>query len=324
MATRLGFIGFGIMGERLLRAACNHDPNVVQVSGVFDPSPFAADRLREIDSSLVAFETAADVIAASDCLHIASPPLSHLDYLAQCAASGRAALCEKPLATDVAAAETALAKLEASGIRAGVNFPFASSFAVDHLNRWISDGVIGTPQRIDIDLAFANWPRGWQMEAIGWLDGRAEGGFTREVGSHFLFLSLRQGGPLQLLSASCGYPEDGRSERRVRAELTAGDLPVTMVGGVGTTEKDDHNTWTLTGTDGRIRLRDWSIAEREVNGNWQAPADAVPNVEARPKILARQLDKVAAMTAGETTNLATLREALDVQRIVETILVAGE
>ena len=33
MATRLGFIGFGIMGERLLRAALNHDTAVVTVSG---------------------------------------------------------------------------------------------------------------------------------------------------------------------------------------------------------------------------------------------------------------------------------------------------
>ncbi len=95
MATRLGFIGFGIMGERLLRAALNHDKDVIVVTGVFDPSPGAAARLAEIDPSLEAFATAAEVIAASDCLHIASPPLSHLDYLRQCQAAGKAALCEK-------------------------------------------------------------------------------------------------------------------------------------------------------------------------------------------------------------------------------------
>lgn len=322
MATKLGFIGFGIMGQRLLRAACNHDQSKITVSGIYDPSPAAGDVLRSIDAGLAVFDSADAVIAASDCLHIASPPLSHLDYLAQCAAAGKAALCEKPLAIDVERAGAAVADLKARGLRAAVNFPFASSFAVDHLQRWLGEEVIGRPERVDIELAFANWPRGWQMDAISWLDGRAEGGFTREVGSHFLFLSQRMFGALQLASARCDYATPDASERSIRAELTAGDMPVSLAGGVGTTEKDDHNTWTLTGSKGRIRLRDWAIAEREVDGTWQAPSDAVPNEVARPMILARQLDKVAAMTAGEATNLASLDDALAVQRIVEAILQA--
>lgn len=322
MATRLGFIGFGIMGERLLRAALNHDRNRIVVSGVFDPSPSTAARLAAIDPSLVAHRTAADVIAASDCLHIASPPLSHLDYLRQCHAAGRSALCEKPLATDVAAATAAVGALSAGGMRAAVNFPFASSFAVDYLRRWMAEGVVGAPERVDVELAFAAWPRSWQMDAVRWLDGRAEGGFTREVGSHFLFLARRLFGPLTLASATCGYPEAGKSERAVTASLTAGVMPVAMTGGVGTTTKDDHNTFMITGPKGRIRLRDWSFAEREIDGQWQAPPDAMPNEKARPLILARQLDKVHRMTLGETQDLATLDEALEVQRIVEAILAA--
>jgi predicted dehydrogenase len=292
------------------------------VTGVFDPHPAAAAKLAGIDPSLTAFASAEAVIAASDCLHIASPPLSHLDYLRQCHAAGKAALCEKPLATDVARAEAVVAELTGNGIRAAVNFPFASSFARDYLVRWMEEDAIGTPQRVDIELAFATWPRGWQMTAESWLDACAEGGFTREVGSHFLFLSRRTFGPLQLLSAGCDYPVAGRSERAIRAELRAGDLPVSLAGGVGTTTKDDHNTWTITGTKGRIRLRDWSIAEREVDGHWQAPPDAVPNEKARPMILARQLAKVDAMTHGHEHNLATLNEALEVQTIVERILQA--
>lgn len=320
MTIRLGFIGFGIMGERLLRAALNHDRSVIAVSGVFDPDPQTAQRLAAIDRTLVAYPTAADVIAASDCLHIASPPLSHLGYLRQCQAAGKSALCEKPLATDVAAAAAAVEDLARLGIRAGVNFPFASSFAVDYLRQWLGEGAIGTPQRVDVELAFAAWPRSWQVDAVRWLDGRAEGGFTREVGSHFLFLARRLFGPLSLKSATCAYPEAGRSERSISADLTAGAMPVSLTGGVGTTAKDDHNTFTITGTKGRIRLRDWSFAERETDGAWQAPADAMPNEKARPLVLARQLDKVARMTGGEAQDLATLGEALEVQRIVEAIL----
>jgi predicted dehydrogenase len=315
-AVRLGFIGFGIMGERLLRAGLAHDKATLTVTGAFDPGPGTADRLRSIDPSLEHFDSAGAVIAASDVLHIASPPQSHLGYLAACAQAGKAALCEKPLATDVAAATVAVHDLTASGMRAAVNFPFASSFAVDHLNRWLAEGVVGTPERIDIELAFAHWPRSWQMDAASWLDGPAEGGFTREVGSHFLFLSRRLFGALQLDSASCDYPHSGKSERAISAELWAGSMPVSLSGSVGTTNKDDHNTWTLTGTKGRIRLRD-------IGGVWQAPADAVPNEIARPLVLRRQLDKVIALVREEPHNLATLADALDVQTQVEAILRSG-
>ena len=41
----LGIVGFGIMGERLLRAALNHDASVIRPVAVWDPSPAAAARL---------------------------------------------------------------------------------------------------------------------------------------------------------------------------------------------------------------------------------------------------------------------------------------
>jgi predicted dehydrogenase len=179
---------------------------------------------------------------------------------------------------------------------------------------------VGAVERVDIAMAFKAWPRSWQMDAVSWLDGRTEGGFTREVASHFLFLSRRMFGPLRALSSSCRYADAGRSERSLRAQVMAGPVPVSITGDVGITEQDDHNTWTLTGAQGRVRLRDWSIAEREVDGVWQTAPDAVANEVARARALGRQLDKIAAMTRGEATNLATLDEAFDVQTIVEQIL----
>ena len=318
-AIKLGFIGFGIMGERLLRAGLAHDRATIAITGAFDPSPNTAARLKAIDPALTRFDTADAVIAASDALHIASPPLSHLGYLAQCAMAGKAALCEKPLAINVAAATALVDELSAGPMRAGVNFPFASSFAVDQLHAWLQDGSIGTPERVDITMTFAQWPRPWQMDAVAWLDRTAEGGFLREVGSHLLFLTQRLIGPLRVIDANTVYPDGGRSERAVQATLSAGAVPITLTGTVGSAPQDDHNAWVLTGSRGRIRLRDWSIAEREIDGVWQA-ATTIANDAARALVLARQLDKIAAMTRGEPTNLATLKEALHVQTLVEAIL----
>jgi predicted dehydrogenase len=317
-SVRLGIIGYGIMGERLLRAALAHDPAVLAVASVWDPSDAAMQRLAR-DLPQVPRLTSADaVIAACDCLYVASPPAHHLGYARDAFAAGRAVFCEKPLAVDVADSESFVR--ETRDAKGAVNFPFASSFAVDQLRAWLADGVVGAPQSIEIEIVFAAWPRPWQVDAASWLDARPQGGFTREVGSHFLFLARRLFGPLRLDAHTVSYPQAGASERAVTAQLRAGALPVTLAGAVGTTDKPDHNVFRIAGPNGSIRLRDWSIAERLVDGAWREAPDALPNETMRPLVLKRQLDKVAALTRGTPQDLATLSEAVEVQRIVETIL----
>lgn len=320
MTTRLGIIGAGIMGERMLRAALEHARGVVDVTGVWDASPAALDRLGALLP--VRAGSAAAVIGDADCVYVATPPATHLPYAGQALAAGRAVFLEKPLATDVAAAE-AFAGLH-GGARVAVNFPFASSFAVEQLREWMVEGAVGTPGELAIHVAFRAWPRPWQQGAASWLDAPGEGGFTREVVSHFLFLARRLLGPLRLVEAQAER-RDGGTERAVRARLEAGGVPVTLQGDVGTTEADDHNTWTLTGSAGAgsaaVRLRDWSVAERRgADGAWQADPGALPNEKMRPLVLRRQLEAVDRMTRGEAHALATVGEALDVQRVVEGIL----
>ncbi|TCR63641.1 Gfo/Idh/MocA family oxidoreductase [Bosea sp. BK604] len=314
----IGIIGAGIMGERLLGAILQQTPDLWRVAGIWDPAPAALERIAASFPDVPRLPDAAAIMAASDCVYIASPPASHLGHARAALAAGKAIFCEKPLAVDVADARAFVTE---AGGKGAVNFPFASSLAVDQLKRWIAEGEIGTPQRIEIEVAFANWPRSWQADAAGWLDRRAQGGFTREVVSHFLFLSRRLGGPLQDLRASVAYPETDKSERRIEATLMAGGLPVTLKGSVGTTAKDDHNIWLLEGDKGAVRLCDWSLAERRLpDGSWQRAADALPQAEARPLALKRQLDGVAKLTRGQAHQLATLEEALNVQEIVEAIL----
>lgn len=314
----IGLIGAGIMGERMLRAILAQPPELVRAAGIWDPSAEAMARLAGELPQVAQLEDAAAVIAASDCVYIASPPASHLAHARAALASGRTVFCEKPLAVDVADARAFVAQ---AGARGAVNFPFASSPAVSQLQDWVAAGAIGDNRRISIEVAFANWPRSWQVDAAGWLDRREQGGFTREVVSHFLFLSRRFGGELSGLQASAAFPEAGRSERRVEARLMAGDIPVTLAGSVGTTAKDDHNVWTLEGDAGAVRLCDWSLAERrQPDGSWQRAPNALTQLEARPVALKRQLEGVAKLARGEAHHLATLEEALNVQEIVEAIL----
>lgn len=319
---RLGLIGFGIMGERLLRAALAYPEGPILPAAVFDPAPEAAARLAEIAPGLPMLASAEAVIAASDIAYIATPPRSHLPLAEAAFAAGRAVFLEKPLSVDLEAARAFVARAEAEGQRAAVNFPMASSPAVAQLDRW-REGL-GAPRALAIEVAFATWPRGWQQGAVTWLARRAEGGFTREVVSHFLFLTRRKLGPLALLEAEVEWAGEGLSEARIEAKLTAGGLPVTLSGTVGRTAREDENRWVLAAEGGSIRLRDWSIAERLEGEAWATAPDALPNEKMRPLVLRGQLDKLAALTRGQgPSGLATIREALEVQEMVEAILARG-
>ncbi|WP_342360715.1 Gfo/Idh/MocA family oxidoreductase [Terrarubrum flagellatum] len=314
----IGIIGFGIMGERMLRAALEHAPDVARISGVWDPSLAAMERIASAFPTIPRIADPSALIAQSDCVYVASPPTTHLSHARAAIRAGKSVFCEKPLSVDVADSRAFVAE---AGARGAVNFPFASSLAIERLRGWIDEGVIGKPQRIAIEVGFKTWPRAWQMDAAGWLDGRAEGGFTREVVSHFLFLTRRLGGPMRDLKSTIEFPIPEKSERAIAANFTAGELPVELKGRVGSTDKDDHNLWTLIGDRGAVRLRDWSIAERRMgDGAWEIDRDALPQDRARPLTLKRQLDGVARMTRGEKHPLATLQEAFEVQEIVEAIL----
>ena len=314
----LGIVGAGVMGRRMLDAVAGQSASPVRVAALWDPSPAALERIGSEHPAVPRVADVAAVVEASACVYVASPPASHLGHARAALDAGRSVFCEKPLAVDLADARAFVAEAGSAG---AVNFPFASSLGVAALERWIAEGVVGTPRRLTIAVAFAAWPRPWQVDAAAWLDARPEGGFTREVVSHFLFLSRRLLGPLTDLDGTVRFPEAGRSERSIDATLRAGEVPVTLTGRVGDSAEDDHNTWTLEGDAGAVRLRDWAIAERRrSDGSYETAPDAMPNEQARPIALRRQLEGVARMARGEAHHLATFSEALDVQAIVEGIL----
>ena len=319
MAHQIGIIGLGIMGQRMLNSMDAHDGFEVAVA--WDPSAGAMDALAKDRPGIRRAASVEALIAdpAIGCVYIASPPTSHLAYAMASFDAGKAVFCEKPLAVDLAEAGQVTDRVMKEGLKAAVNFPFASSLAGTAMREALESGALGAVKQVEIEVAFAKWPRGWQEGAVGWLARREQGGFTREVLSHFLFLTRRLVGPLSIRSVAVDYPEDGvTAETGIEADMSAGGIPVRLLGRVEG-EKDDHNRWTVTGDKGAMRICDWMNAENFGATGWEkidlGPADTL-----RPRSVRQQLDQLSLMLQGKPHRLASFEEGYAVQGCVEALL----
>ena len=317
MAHGIGIIGLGVMGERMLRNMEKHP--AFAVAAAWDPAPATAAKLRTIAPNTRLARDAAELIADErvGCVYIAAPPSTHLGYAAAAFSAGKAVFCEKPLAIDVAACRAAVARVEVERHRAAINFPFASAPAVRAVAAALKSGELGPVQRLDIEVAFAQWPRAWQRPAA-WLGRREEGGFVREVLSHFVFLTQRLLGQVAIAECRVDYPADDISaERAIAARLTAGKVPVSVHGHVGGAI-DDMNRWVLTAANGAFELHDWYSLKRRINGGWLEVDFGEGSVRERSYMA--QLDALDAMLAGKPHVLPSFREGLAVQECIEAML----
>ena len=198
MTYRVGIIGFGIMGQRMASNMALHD--AFDVVSIFDPQQSLPD---------LPYANSAEGLIADpdlDLVYIACPPEYHADYAIAAAKAGKPVFCEKPLGVDVAESQKLVETIERMGARNAVNFSFAASPARAFLRSFLADGGFGTIDAIDIRLHFATWPRDWQAAAT-WLGKRLQGGYVREVLSHFIYLTESVFGPLTLEQAMTRYPD---------------------------------------------------------------------------------------------------------------------
>lgn len=308
---RAGIIGLGIMGRRMLEHMVRHPR--FEIASIWDPDAEACAKAAELMSGGTIAASASDVIEAADVVYLACPPGPRKDYALAAAAVGKAVFLEKPLGVDVDESRDLVARLEAAGVPAAVNFTQAAGQALATVAGDVTD-----PCGVDIVVTYPHWPRAWQREA-DWLRFAAEGGYVREVVSHFLFFSARVLGPLRLVRAHADYPDDpALCETHVTGRLENADgVPVMLLGSVGGAQPD-RQEMTIKG-----QARSWRIAEfyqiwRSEGGEWERIDDT--SLDPRATSLAAQLDHLDLLIRGEESRLATPAEALAVQELVEAIL----
>jgi predicted dehydrogenase len=258
-------------------------------------------------------------MAGADVVYLACPPGPRKAHALAAAAAGQAVFMEKPLGTDEAESRDLVAQLRAGRLGAVVNFTQASSRGFEELRRAIDAGETGELTGIDIVVTYPAWPRAWQKDAE-WLRLRAEGGYTREVISHFLFLAGRFLGPLRLVAASPRYPADSTlCELDILARLeTADGRPVNVLGTTGG-QQPDRQEVTVKGTRVSHQFREFYQLWRSDGGPWAEAIDWT-HQDPRTSALQRQLTELDTWLQGQPHRLATVEEALEVQVLVEGML----
>ncbi|WNV88185.1 Gfo/Idh/MocA family oxidoreductase [Umezawaea sp. Da 62-37] len=314
--VRLGVVGLGAMGGRVFDIAVGHpDFEVVRAA---DVDQGAVDRIAAANPSVAVSTTPADVVDAADvdAVYIATPPSFHADLSVAALAAGKAVFCEKPLAISLEDGRRMSEAAASSGLATAVNFALSDRDVVLELERRLRAGQAGTVLGVDVRLQFPEWPRAFQADAL-WLDGREQGGFVREVFSHFAYLTDRLVGPLRAVDVSADFSLSG-SEVSARGLLRAGGVPVHFSGMSGVAGPEVYE-WTLWGSEESYRLRQWSRLEVFSGGDWVAfDAGAGSGSDATRLGLFAQ-----AIRTGSAPNLADFPAAYRVQEAVEAFHVVS-
>jgi predicted dehydrogenase len=307
------------MGQRMLGSmALNRQFSVVSA---WDPNPGACDRTRELYPEIRITDSAEDAIEAEDAgvVYIACPPVWHKVHAVAAMQAGKAIYCEKPLGVDVAESRDLVEQARAAGVVNIVNFSLASAAAVTEVGKRLDAGALGDLAGVDVRIHFSQWPREWQIDAAAWLSYREQGGFTREVLSHWVYLTERLFGRAQLRHAAARYPGDEGAETHVVAELEAGGLPVSIAGSVGGVGPDLVE-YTIWGSRQSCRIFDWNRLLSSDGAEWQPQLTHIDD----PRQLGYQLqlDNVAAAIAGASHSMPDFAAALSVQILIEDMLSA--
>jgi predicted dehydrogenase len=317
MKHKFAIIGLGIMGRRMLENVMRHPE--FEVCGLWDPSAEAVAKTHLILPNAPVAQSAQAAMQDANVVYLACPPGPRKTYALEAAARGQGVFMEKPLGTDNAQSRDLLKQLEKARLPSVVNFTQAASRGFEELSRAMHAGEVGEVLGIDIVVNYPAWPRAWQKEA-DWLRFRHEGGYTREVISHFLFLAGRYLGPLSLQQALPRYPQDSSlCELDMLARLTTADgRPVTVMGTTGGMQPDRQEV-TVRGSRMSYQFREFFQLWRSDGSAWKEAVDW-SHEDPRSSALQRQLNEVDLWLRGKPHKLATAQEALAVQELVEAML----
>ncbi len=267
-----------------------------------------------------------ELCAAVDAVVVASPDGTHRAHVEAALASGRAVLCEKPLARTAEDALAMVARAHAGGPPSAVNFPYRMLPPLRALRAWLAGRA---PHHLVITLrnGFAGLGEDGASDFLG-----ASGDFGGM--SHPLDAALwLTGATPEWVQASLR----GRPAHSVALHVGLSSGTVLVLTHVSCAEPGIHGGWSLLGAGWEVgfsggyvpALNGWSLSpvRRFEGGAWSdlapglhpQPGAREPWAEAHVETARRFLALLDDAPAAES-GLATLEEAATVQRLLAAAL----
>jgi predicted dehydrogenase len=147
---RLGFVGCGAIASLVHLRSARSFPDV-EIVGLADPLQAALERAAQLAPDAARFESAEQLLggAAPDAVVVASPSATHSAIASLVLDAGAHLYLEKPIATDLDAAEALAQRAVAAGVIAAVGFNRRFHPVVQQAQRLIDAGRLG--QIVEID-----------------------------------------------------------------------------------------------------------------------------------------------------------------------------
>lgn len=309
----IGIIGAGVVAERIINAAKAHPR--AKIKGIHDIN---IERLKEIKDKY-GIESVKSYIELLDdedidIIYLAVPPKYHYPIALDIFNSGKHFICEKPLANSTEEAKTMYELSEKMNIITAINFPTMYTKAFEKMESLIKEGFIGDLVRVEFQGYFAQWPRLWQQN--NWIATREQGGFTREVITHYIQIIQRLFGDIEQILSFIEYPKDiNKSETSIIAKGKVNAIPV-LINAISNIGMEEELSFKIFGSKGTIFLKNWrELWISNENGNMERfEIEETSN-------LVELLHNVFKAIDGEPSNIVDFHEGYRTHRVIESLLV---
>jgi len=328
---RIGIVGAGFGSYGLLPAFRRDDR--CEVTAIATTSPETAVRAASRLGIARPFACWEKLVSCDevDAVAIATPPVFQPDIAVAALSIGKPVFAEKPLAANLAEAETLVTVAETCGVANVVDFLFPELTVFAKAKEFMSQGCIGTPLHIAAEWIF--WSSDHRHNATTWrTDTRSGGGALSHYGSHMIYYLQSFFGPIASVTARVTKPFDYRHSGDTIATLilsfkkgTTGTLTVSS----GSPTAARHSVEIL-GTAGTLVLSNatenpvYGFTLQHHKGHDAAgepigePEETGVDCRVRPasQIVQRFIDWIL---TGQQAR-PSFRDGLDVQRVLESAL----
>lgn len=309
----IGIIGVGIVGERLIKALQrNRRANIL---GIYDVN---VERLRYVSEEYkltpVSKYEELPENKNIDLIYLAVPPKYHHEIAMDIIEAKKHFICEKPLANSIDEAKEMYEKAEENKIVHAMNFPLMYTPAYKELKSLLDHNYIGRLRRIELNTYFEQWPRSWQQTE--WINTREQGGFVREIFTHYVQLIQRLFGRITNVDTSIQYPEDPLAcETDIIARASLSNQTPVLFNGFSNIGIEEKIALSIFGTEGAMSLVNWRELWISSKGEKFKKLDLTENDH-----LVELIDDVFKAINGKDSSSTTFEEGYYAQIIIEKLL----